>query len=60
MEAAVRVFPDSPEANLNAAAMELERGNLEAAKKYLKKADMSSPAAQSNMKRITLLEEEQK
>ena len=60
MEAAVRVFPDNPEANLNAAAMELERGNLEAAKRYLKKADMSSPAAQNNMKRITLLEEEQK
>ena len=60
MEISVGSFPDSQEANLNAAAMELERGNLEAAKKYLKKADMSTSAAQNNMKRIVLLEEEQK
>ncbi len=56
METAVRVYPDSPEANLNAAAMELERGNLSAAKEYLKKADMDTHEAKDNMQRIILLE----
>lgn len=60
MEAAISVYPDNPEANLNAAAMELERGNLKAAKKYMEKVDMTSSAAQNNMKRITMLEEEKK
>ncbi len=60
MEAAISVYPDNPEANLNAAAMELERGNLTAAKKYMEKVNMTSSAAQNNMKRITMLEEEKK
>lgn len=60
MKAAVRVYPDSSEANLNAAAMELERGNLPAAKEYMKKVDMTARAAKNNMKRITMLEEERK
>jgi len=54
---AVQTYPDNPDANVNAAAMELERGNLAAAKKYLQKADMNTPEAQRNMKRIILLEE---
>lgn len=58
-ETAVRLYPDDPVANLNAAAMELERGNLSAARNYMKKADMSTPEAQDNMKRIILLEKKQ-
>lgn len=56
-ETAVKLYPNHPAANLNAAAMELERGNLSAARKYMEKADMNSREAQDNMKRITLLEE---
>jgi len=59
IETAVKTYPDSPEANLNAAAMELERGNVSAAKKYMQKADMNTPEAKNNMKRITILEEEE-
>lgn len=57
METAVKTYPDNPEANLNAAAMELERGNVEAAKSYMEKADMNTPEAKNNMKRIKMLEE---
>lgn len=57
LETAVRLYPDNHAANLNAAAMELDRNNLAAARKYMEKTDMSTPEAQNNMKRITLLEE---
>lgn len=57
IQTAVQIYPNNPDANVNAAAMELERGNLIAAKKYLQKADMNTPEAQNNMKRIILLEE---
>ncbi len=57
IQTAVQTYPNNPDANVNAAAMELERGNLVAAKKYLQRADLSTPEAQSNMKRIILLEE---
>lgn len=55
-ETAVRFFPENPTANLNAAAMELERGNLQQARKYMEKTDMNTPAAKDNMQRIILLE----
>ncbi len=59
IETAVLVYPDSPEANLNAAAASLERGNIEAAEKYMEKADMSTPEAKNNMKYINILKEKQ-
>ncbi len=37
-ETAVHLFPDDPTANLNAACMEIERGDYEAAEKHLAKA----------------------
>ncbi len=37
-ETAVRLFPDDPTANLNAACMEIERGDYEAAERHLAKA----------------------
>ncbi len=55
-ETAVRLFPNDPTANLNAAAIELERGNLPLARKYMEKADMETQAAKDNMQRIILLE----
>ena len=41
---AVRVFPDDETANLNAACIYLEEGNLERAEKYLLKAGNSPEA----------------
>lgn len=41
---AVRLFPDDPTANLNAACTELQKGNLQAAEKYLAKAGHSKAA----------------
>ena len=41
---AVRMYPDSPEANLNAAVIEMQSGNLEAAAKYIDKAGDSAQA----------------
>ena len=43
-EVAVRMFPDDPTANLNAACAALSEGNIEAAKRFLTKAG-SSPYA---------------
>lgn len=59
IEAAVRTYPDSPDANLNAAAAALERGDLEAAKRYMEKADLSTPEAKNNMEYINILKEKQ-
>ena len=57
IETAVRVYPDHPDANLNAAVAALERGDLEAAERYMEKADMSTPEAKNNMEYINLLKE---
>ena len=45
---AVRMFPQDPTANINAAAMELKRGNVDQAKRYLDRSDIASAAAQNN------------
>ena len=45
---AVRMYPEDPIANINAAAMELKRGNADLAVRYLERADKSSAAAQNN------------
>jgi hypothetical protein len=42
-------FPDDPVANLNGAAAELEKGNLNNAQKYLQQADPSTPEYANNM-----------
>lgn len=57
IETAVRVYPDHPDANLNAATAALERGDLEAAERYMEKADMLTPEAKNNMEYINLLKE---
>ena len=45
---AVRMYPNDPTANINAAAMELKRGNAGQAVRYLERSDKSTPAAQNN------------
>lgn len=45
---AVRMYPEDPIANINAAAMELKRGNTAQAVRYLERADKASAAAQNN------------
>lgn len=45
---AVRMYPEDPIANINAAAMELKRGNADLAVRYLERSDKSSAAAQNN------------
>ena len=60
MEAAVRVYPDHPDANLNAATSALERGDIEAAEKYMEKVDKSTPEAKINMEYIKILKENQR
>lgn len=59
IETAVRTYPDSPDANLNAAAAALERGDLETAERYMEKADLSTPEAKNNMEYIKILKEKQ-
>ena len=44
-QTAVRLYPDDPTANLNAACAEIERGDMEAASKYLAKAGDTPYAA---------------
>ncbi|MDE5568655.1 MAG: DUF3868 domain-containing protein [Muribaculaceae bacterium] len=41
---AVRMYPNSPEANLNAAVVEMQSGNLDAAAKYIDKVGDSAQA----------------
>jgi hypothetical protein len=54
---AVAMFPDDPTANLNAAAMEIEKGgDLTLAKKYLSKADPNSAATQNNLGVVDMLD----
>ena len=45
---AVRMYPEDSTANINAAAMELKRGNVEQAERYLKRSDVQMGAAQNN------------
>lgn len=58
-QVAALMFPDDPTANLNAAAMEIQRGGeLTAAKKYLAKADPNAGETLNNKGVIALLEED--
>ena len=45
---AVRMYPQDPTANINAAAMELKRGNVQQAVRYLQGSGNASAAAQNN------------
>ena len=47
-EVAVRMFPDDPTANINAAAIELQQGNWKQAEKYLLKSDPQAGATKNN------------
>lgn len=60
MEAAVRVYPDHPDAILNAATSALERGDLEEAEKYMEKVDKSTPEATINTEYIKILKDTQR
>lgn len=53
---AVTMFPDDATANLNAAALEIQKDDLVAAKKYLSKADQTKGATLNNWGVIALLE----
>ena len=56
-QVAVLMFPDDTTANLNAAAMEIQKGgDLTAAKKYLSKANQEDTATLNNWGVIKLLE----
>lgn len=59
MEAAVLAYPDDSDANLNAAAAALEKGDIEAAEKYMEKVDLSTPEAKNNKEYINILKERQ-
>ena len=43
-----RQFPDDPTANINAAAIELQRGDLQQSVRYLDKADAQASATLNN------------
>ena len=47
-EVAVRMFPDDPTANINAAAIELQLGNWKQAEKYLLKSDPQAGTTKNN------------
>ena len=47
-EVAVRMFPDDPTANMNAAAIELQQGNWKRAERYLLKSDPQAGATKNN------------
>jgi tetratricopeptide (TPR) repeat protein len=55
---AVRMYPEDPIANINAAAMELKRGNVDQAVRYLERSDMTTAAAQNNQGAYHLLKGE--
>lgn len=55
---AVRMYPHDPIANINAAAMELKRGNVDQAVRYLERSDKASAAAQNNQGAYHLLKGE--
>lgn len=47
-EVAVRMFPEDPTANMNAAAIELQQGNWKQAGRYLQKSDADLAATKNN------------
>ena len=47
-EVAVKMFPDDPTANINAAAIELQQGNWKQAERYLLKSDPQAGATKNN------------
>lgn len=53
---AVRMYPNDPTANINAAAMELQRGNLQQAARYLERADAQAAATQNNKGVLNILQ----
>lgn len=53
---AVRMYPNDPTANINAGAMELQRGNLQQAARYLERADAQAGATQNNLGVLNLLQ----
>ena len=56
-QVAAAMFPDDPIANLNAGAMEIQKGgDLTTAKKHLAKADQKAPETLNNLGVIALLE----
>jgi len=55
-QVAVQQFPDDPTANLNAAATELQSGNISAAKKHLAKANPNDGATLNNLGVVALYE----
>lgn len=57
-DVAVRMFPSDPTANINAAAMELQRGNLQQALRYLDRSDVSAGTTQNNWGVLHLLKGE--
>ena len=54
-DVAVRMYPNDPTANINAAAMELQRGNADQAVRYLERSDAQSAATQNNKGVLYLL-----
>lgn len=58
-QVAVIMFPDDPTANLNAAAMEIQKGgDLTSAKKHLAKADRKAAETINNLGVVALLEDD--
>lgn len=55
-DVAVRMFPGDPTANINAAAIELQRGDLQQAARYLDKADAQAGATLNNKGVLKLLQ----
>lgn len=55
-DVAVRMFPADPTANINAAAIELEQGNLNGAGNFLKKASQNDGATLNNYGVLKLLQ----
>lgn len=55
-DVAVRMFPENPVANLNAAATEIGKGNTKDARKYLAKADQSLAETQNNWGIVEMLD----
>lgn len=55
-EVAVRMFPEDPTANVNAAAIELQKGDLQRAARYLEKADAQAGTTLNNKGVLMLLQ----
>ena len=55
-DVAVRMFPDDPTANINAVAIELQRGDLQQAARYLEKAEAQASATLNNRGVLKLLQ----